>query len=65
MTGVRKAMKKQRIDSFDFMRAVTAWIIVIYHFSGILNAAPQHASFPLLYMHANGVWGENTSVNIF
>lgn len=58
-------MKKQRIDSFDFMRAVTAWIIVIYHFSGILNAAPQHASFPLLYMHANGVWGENTSVNIF
>ncbi len=58
-------MTKQRIDSFDFMRSVTAWIIVIYHFSGILNLAPQHANFPILFTHANGVWGENTSVNIF
>ena len=58
-------MKKQRIDSFDFMRSVTAWIIVIYHFSCICNTTPQYENFPLLYTHANGVWGENTSVNIF
>ena len=58
-------MTKHRIDSFDFMRSVTAWIIVIYHFSGICNMAPQHANFPIMFTHANGVWGENTSVNIF
>lgn len=58
-------MKKERIDSFDFMRSVTAWIIVIYHFSGICNMAPQHENFPILFTHANGVWGESTSVNIF
>ncbi len=58
-------MKKQRIESFDFMRSVTAWIIVIYHFSGILNMGGQHSGFPVLFTHANGVWGENTSVNIF
>lgn len=58
-------MKKERIDSFDFMRSVTAWIIVIYHFSGICNMSPRHADFPILFTHANGVWGENTSVNIF
>lgn len=58
-------MKKERIDSFDFMRSITAWIIVIYHFACMCNAAPQHANFPLFYTHANGVWGENTSVNIF
>ena len=60
-----KIMKKQRIDSFDFMRSVTAWIIVIYHFACICNITPQYENFPLFYTHANGVWGENTSVNIF
>lgn len=58
-------MNKERIESFDFMRCVTAWIIVIYHFACICNVTPQYANFPLLYTHANGVWGENTSVNIF
>ena len=58
-------MKKERIDNFDFIRSVTAWIIVIYHFAGICVNTPQYANFPLLYTHANGVWGENTSVNIF
>lgn len=58
-------MKKERIDSFDFMRSITAWIIVIYHFAGICVNTPQHENFPFLYTHANGVWGENTSVNIF
>lgn len=56
---------KERIDSFDFMRSVTAFIIVIYHFAGICHGMPQYADFPLLYEHANGVWGESTSVNIF
>lgn len=58
-------MKRQRIDNFDFIRSVTAWIIVIYHFAGICNTTPQYGNFPLFYTHANGVWGENTSVNIF
>ncbi len=58
-------MKKERIDSFDFMRSATAWIIVIYHFACICNTTPQYGNFPLFYTHANGVWGENTSVNIF
>lgn len=58
-------MKKERIDSFDFMRSITAWIIVIYHFACICNTTPQYADFPFFYTHANGVWGENTSVNIF
>ena len=58
-------MRKERIDSFDFMRSVTAWIIVIYHFACICNTTPQYADLPFLYQHANGVWGENTSVNIF
>lgn len=58
-------MKKERIDSFDFMRSITAWIIVIYHFAGICVSTPQHENFPFFYTHANGVWGENTSVNIF
>ena len=58
-------MKKERIDSFDFMRSVTAWLIVIYHFAGICVTTPQFQNFPFLYTHANGVWGENTSVNIF
>lgn len=56
---------KERIDSFDFMRTITAFIIVIYHFAGICHSTPQFADFPLLYEHANGVWGESTSVNIF
>lgn len=58
-------MKKERIDNFEFIRSVTAWIIVIYHFAGICVSTPQYANFPFLYTHANGVWGENTSVNIF
>lgn len=58
-------MKKQRIENFDFIRSITAWIIVIYHFAGICSTTPQYANFPFLLTHANGVWGENTSVNIF
>lgn len=58
-------MRKERIHSFDFMRSVTAWIIVIYHFACICNTTPIYEDFPFLYTHANGVWGENTSVNIF
>ncbi len=56
---------KERIDSFDFMRSITAFIIIIYHFAGICHEMPQFADFPLFYEHANGVWGECTSVNIF
>lgn len=57
-------MKKERIDNFDFIRSITAWMIVIYHFSCSCMYNPQFADFPF-YTHANGVWGENTSVNIF
>lgn len=58
-------MDRERIDSFDFMRSVTAWIIIIYHFAWICNSTPQYGYFPFFYTHANGIWGENTSVNIF
>lgn len=58
-------MNKPRIDSFDFMRAITAWIIIIYHFSWICNTTPQYGHFPFFFAHANGSWGENTSVNVF
>lgn len=37
---------KERIDSFDFMRSITAFIIVIYHFAGICYSTPQFADFP-------------------
>ncbi|MBO5371444.1 MAG: acyltransferase [Lachnospiraceae bacterium] len=57
-------MKKARIDNFDFIRSIAAWMIVIYHFSCSCMYNPQFADFPF-YTHANGVWGENTSVNIF
>lgn len=58
-------MAKERIHSFDFMRSITAWIIVIYHFAGICNNDPSFTHFPFFYTHANGVWGENTTVSIF
>ncbi len=59
------SLKKPHIESFDFIRSVTAWIIIIYHFANMCTQSQQHADFPFLLTHANGVWGENTSVNIF
>lgn len=58
-------MDRQRIESFDFMRSMTAFLIIIYHFANICNQTPAYSNFPFFYTHANGVWGENTSVNIF
>ena len=57
--------QKQHIESFDFMRSVTAWIIIVYHFANMCAQSAIHADFPFFLTHANGVWGENTSVNIF
>lgn len=57
-------MRKARIDNFDFVRSVAAWMIVIYHFSCICMYNITFFDFPF-YKHANNVWGENTSVNIF
>lgn len=57
-------MRKTRIDNFDFIRSIAAWLIVIYHFSCICMYNPNFYNFPF-YTHANNVWGENTSVNIF
>jgi len=57
-------MRKARIDNFDFVRSVAAWLIVIYHFSCICMYNPKFYDFPF-YRYANNVWGENTSVNIF
>ena len=28
---------KERIESFDFIRAICAWIIVVYHFADIFK----------------------------
>lgn len=56
---------KNRIENFDFIRSVCAFIIVIYHFAGSCNGTPKYAEFPFFYTYANGIWGENTIVNIF
>lgn len=56
---------KERINSFDFIRAVCAWIIVIYHFADICITTPQFSNFPFFYAYANGRWGETTIVTIF
>lgn len=56
---------KERIESFDFIRAICAWIIVIYHFADICITTPQFTNFPFFYTYANGRWGETTVVTIF
>lgn len=56
---------KKRIESFDFIRAVCAWIIVICHYAEICITTPQFSDFPFFYRYANGKWGETTIVTIF
>lgn len=56
---------KKRIDSFDFIRAICALIIVIYHYADICITTPQFSNFPFFYSYANGKWGETTVVTIF
>lgn len=56
---------KKRIENFDFIRSICAYIIIIYHFAGSCNTTPKFAEFPFFYNYANGIWGENTIVNIF
>lgn len=56
---------KKRIDSFDFIRAICALIIVIYHYADICITTPQFSNFPFFYSYANGKWGETTIVTIF
>ena len=56
---------KERIESFDFIRAICAWIIVVYHFADICITTPQFTNFPFFYTYANGRWGETTVVTIF
>ena len=40
---------KERIESFDFIRAICAWIIVVYHFADICITTPQFTNFPFFY----------------
>ena len=56
---------KKRIESFDFIRAICAWIIVICHYAEICTITPQFSNLPALYTYANGKWGETTVVTIF
>lgn len=52
---------KQRIYSFDFIRALCAVGIIVFHFSCELD---NSVSTKVLHFYSNGSWG-NTIVNIF
>ena len=57
---------KERIRSFDLIRVISAWIIVICHFAEMVIGDPNFGYFPeFLFHHANGKWGETTIVTVF
>ncbi|MCR5468676.1 MAG: acyltransferase family protein [Lachnospiraceae bacterium] len=56
---------KERIYSFDLIRAVCCWIIVICHFGFSCLMSPTFADANKLVYHANGDWGEITAVAVF
>jgi len=56
---------KERINSFDLIRLVCAWIVVITHFAYSCIVSPTYISIPALCYHANGLWGEITAVSVF
>ncbi len=56
---------KEKIYSFDLIRAVCAWIIVITHFGFSCMMSPTYADMSPVVYHANGNWGEITVVAVF
>ena len=58
---VKLSSTKNRLYSFDFMRALCAIGIIVFHFSCELD---KTVDTKVLYFYANGSWG-NTIVNVF
>ncbi|MCR5467388.1 MAG: acyltransferase [Lachnospiraceae bacterium] len=56
---------KERIYSFDLIRAICAWIIVINHYGFSCMMSPTYANLEPVVYHANGSWGEITVVAVF
>lgn len=49
-------MKKERIASIDFIRGVSALLIVLYHIVGIFQITPGLDNFPLKAITETGDW---------
>lgn len=55
---------KQRVFGFDFIRAVSALIIIIFHFAGQVEVYDGWKSMGFLLSFANGMWGD-VAVSMF
>lgn len=60
-----KAMKNERILSFDFIRAVSALLIVFYHMLRLFESVPAWNHFPVPSGYVNGDWGHGAVVPVF
>lgn len=49
-------MKKERIASFDFIRGVSALLIVLYHTVGVFQQNPFWDHFPIKAVNSAGNW---------
>ncbi len=49
-------MKKERIASFDFIRGISALLIVLYHSVGVYQLNPGWDNFPIKAENAAGNW---------
>lgn len=58
-------MKKERILGFDFIRAVSALLIILYHVIRQFEIIPGWDHFPLSSLGPNGDWGHFTVVALF
>lgn len=58
-------MKKERILGFDFIRAVSALLIIFYHIVRQFEIIPDWDHFPVSSMGPNGDWGHYSVVALF
>lgn len=58
-------MKKERILGFDFIRAVSALLIILYHVIRQFEIIPGWDHFPLSSLGPNGDWGHFSVVALF
>ncbi len=58
-------VKKARIEGFDMIRAISAIIIIIYHFACETSFLPKKKNLSFLLYYKNGNWGEITAVALF
>ena len=58
-------MKKERIESFTFIRGLSALAIVFYHVIRLLESVPVFNHFPIPSATVNGDWGHGAVVPLF